>query len=148
MRIEARGLQQIISGLGKMPAMLKEDLEIAVKISVRDIRERALSEHEWRSRTGATEREGVQSSLAGLVGVVELATPNAIGLHNGRPAHVIKPRNKLILRFPVNGQFVFARSVNHPGNKPDPFLFNAAEKEEPMIQSRFEAVVAKILNSL
>ncbi|MDD3894916.1 MAG: hypothetical protein PHU36_07840 [Syntrophomonadaceae bacterium] len=148
MKIEARGLHEIISRLGDLPDALQDELQVAVKISVRDIRERALSEHEWKSRTGMTEREGIRSSVDGLLGVVELATPNAIGLHNGRAAHVIKPRNKLVLRFPVNGKFVFAKCVNHPGNKPDPFLFNAAEKEEPAIQSRFESAVGKIIQSL
>lgn len=148
MRIEAHGLNEIISRLGALPAVLQDDLEIAVKISVRDIRERALSEHEWISRSGKTERDGVASSINGLVGVVELSTPNAIGLHQGRPAHIIQPRNKMVLRFPVNGNFVFARKVNHPGNKPDPFLFNAADKEEPAIKSRFETAVTKVLNSL
>ena len=77
MRIEARGLYEVIRRLGSLSAILQDDLEIAVKISVRDIRERALSEHEWVSRTGTTEREGVLSSNNGLIGVVELATPNA-----------------------------------------------------------------------
>ena len=53
-----------------MPESLHDELEVAVKISVRDIRERALDEHEWKSRTGMTEREGIQSSLDGLMGVV------------------------------------------------------------------------------
>lgn len=145
MRIEAQGLQSLINKMGQMPSELRDDLEVAVKISVRDIRERAASEHDWVSRTGMTEREGIRSSLDGLVGVVELATPNAIGLHQGRPAHTIKPRNKMILRFPVGGRFVFARKVNHPGNKPYPYLFNAAEKEEPAITSRFEAAIEKVL---
>lgn len=98
MRIEARGLQTIISKFGQMPAMLRDEQEIAVKISVRDIRERAASEHDWVSRTGTTEREGARLSIDGLTGIVELATPNAIGLHQGRSAHVIRPRNKMILR--------------------------------------------------
>lgn len=145
MRIEARGLQTIISKFGQMPAMLRDELEIAVKISVRDIRERAASEHDWVSRTGTAEREGARLSIDGLTGIVELATPNAIGLHQGRSAHVIRPRNKMILRFPVAGQFVFAKKVNHPGNKPYPYLFNAAEKETPAINSRFGAAVEKVL---
>lgn len=148
MKIEARGLQDVINKFGQMPGMLRDDMEVAVKISIRDIRERSLSEHDWISRTGMTEREGVKSSLDGLIGVVELATPNAIGLHQGRPAHIIKPRNKMVLRFPVNGEFVFAKKINHPGNKADPFLFRAAEKEEPVILSRFESTVEKVLKQL
>ena len=56
MRIEARGLQDLIVKLGILPESLHDELEVAVKISVRDIRERALDEHEWKSRTGMTER--------------------------------------------------------------------------------------------
>lgn len=148
MRIEARGLHNLIKKFGQMPGELQEEMRITVKIAVDGIRKSASEEHEWISRTGKTEREGVSTSVKGLVGVVELTTLNAIGLHQGRPAHVIEPRNKTILRFPVKGKFVFARKVNHPGNKAYPYLFNAAEKERPAIESRFEAAIEKALRQL
>lgn len=143
MIIQVRGLDDLVLKLGRMPAMLEEDLEIGIKIATRDVRERALDEHEWVSRTGDTEKYGVKSDVDGLVGVVELATPNAIGLHEGRAAHIIKPRNKIALRFVFNGALTFASRVRHPGNKADPFLYNAADKELPAINSRFDAIIAK-----
>lgn len=50
--------------------------------------------------------------------------PYAFWLHEGTPPHVIRPRSKSTLRFYSGraGGFVFARSVNHPGTKPLPYL--------------------------
>lgn len=145
MIIQMRGLEDVILKFGRLPAIIEEEIEIAVSIAARDIRERAQDEHNWISRTGDTEKYGVDSNVTGLIGVVELATPNAIGLHEGRPAHIIKPRNKMALRFPLGGMLVFASRVRHPGNKPDPYLFDAADKETPAIMARFDAVIARAL---
>lgn len=50
-------------------------------------------------------------------------------VHDGTRPHVIRPKNGQFLKFPGrNGQPVFARSVNHPGTRPRPFLRNAAEQ--------------------
>ena len=145
MIIQMRGLEDVILKFGRLPAIIEEEIEIAVGIAARDIRERANDEHNWVSRTGDTERNGIDVELDGMVGVVRLATPNAIGLHEGRPAHIIKPRNKMALRFPLGGVLVFASRVKHPGNKPDPYLFDAADKETPAIMARFDVVVARAL---
>ena len=63
--------------------------------------------------------------------------PHAAFVHWGARPHVIKPRNKKILRFPVGGAFVFARSVNHPGYKGDPYFVTIATPER--VQSLFSA---------
>lgn len=46
-------------------------------------------------------------------------------VNDGTRPHRIRPRTKRALRFVVNGQVVFARVVNHPGTKPNPFLDRA-----------------------
>lgn len=42
--------------------------------------------------------------------------------HQGTPAHIIRPRNRQVLRFPSAGGVVFARQVRHPGTRPNRFL--------------------------
>lgn len=42
--------------------------------------------------------------------------------HEGTPPHVIQPRTRRFLRFPVNGQIVFARIVHHPGTQPNHYF--------------------------
>lgn len=44
-------------------------------------------------------------------------------VHNGTPPHVIYPNRAKALRFPGSGGvIVFAKKVNHPGNRGVPFL--------------------------
>ena len=51
--------------------------------------------------------------------------------HRGTQPHVIRPRNVTVLRFPTSpggATFVFAKEVNHPGTKPNPYLVDAARE--------------------
>lgn len=56
-----------------------------------------------------------------------ISTHPATGwVHDGTPPHQIRPRRTGgMLRFEVGGRIVFARVVNHPGYRGDPFLTNA-----------------------
>jgi hypothetical protein len=44
---------------------------------------------------------------------------------HGTKAHVIKPRNRKVLKFEINGRTVFAKQVNHPGTEANNFLLKA-----------------------
>jgi hypothetical protein len=51
---------------------------------------------------------------------------HSVLVHNGSRRHPIRPRRRNgWLRFEVEGRIVFAREVNHPGYKGDPYLTNA-----------------------
>lgn len=53
----------------------------------------------------------------------------SVWVHNGTPRHPIRPRKRGgVLRFVVDGQVVFARAVNHPGYRGDPYLVNALKE--------------------
>lgn len=47
--------------------------------------------------------------------------------HDGARPHVIRPRRAQFLRFKVGGKVVYARKVNHPGNRANPFLRRGAQ---------------------
>lgn len=52
--------------------------------------------------------------------------PHTLLVHNGSRRHPIRPRRSGgWLRFTVGGRVVFAREVNHPGYRGDPFLTDA-----------------------
>lgn len=76
---------------------------------------------------GSTIRAQIRSGPGGdFQGVIRVSHPAAIYVVNGTRAHQIRPRRPGgVLRFTVNGQVVFARLVNHPGNKPNDFLRQA-----------------------
>lgn len=76
---------------------------------------------------GSTIRAQIRRGPGGdFQGVIRVSHPAAIYVVNGARPHQIRPRRPGgVLRFTVNGQVVFARLVNHPGNKPNDFLRQA-----------------------
>ena len=70
-------------------------------------------------------------------GVSSLARHSA-PVHEGARPHLIRAKNARALRFywPKVGGIVFFKKVNHPGNRPNPFLRNAVHRvmsEDPRI---------------
>lgn len=62
----------------------------------------------------------------GLEGQIICDHPATLYVLNGTRPHVIRPRKKGgVLRFVVDGQVVYAKLVNHPGTKANPFLQRA-----------------------
>lgn len=53
----------------------------------------------------------------------------ALAVHNGSRPHVISARPGGVLRFPVMGGMAFARTVNHPGYRGNPYLTDALTEE-------------------
>lgn len=75
---------------------------------------------------GQTVRPVFLGSKANPVGIVMVDHPAASYVMNGTSPHPIRPRRPGgVLRFTVGGRVVFARSVSHPGTKPNPFLWKA-----------------------
>jgi hypothetical protein len=52
---------------------------------------------------------------------------------------VIKPRNKKALKFKVNGHDVFASQVEHPGQKPQPFMDDAWDRIDDWAHDKLAA---------
>ena len=61
---------------------------------------------------------GPDAKVAPYAGYVEFGTA----------PHTIRPKAGKTLRFTVDGKVVYARVVNHPGTKPQPFVQPAFEK--------------------
>lgn len=70
--------------------------------------------------------------------------PHALFVHWGTKPHKIRPRRKKALRWPSGGAgFVFARGVNHPGYRGDPWLTRAAARAPQMFQARLRVQLNK-----
>lgn len=65
---------------------------------------------------------------------------------NGTRPHLITPKSRKVLRFSAGGSIVFARSVNHPGTKPNKFDRRALEAIKPIIKARQEQLKKKIFD--
>ena len=67
----------------------------------------------------------------------------AFFVHEGTRPHKIEPKKKKALRWTAGGAFKFAKKVNHPGYKGDPFLRNAAEKTFRRLDDIFKQEMEK-----
>lgn len=95
----------------------------------------------YKSRTGQLERAVNTRMLNDLSS--EVFIDNGIAayagfVHNGSAPHRILPNGKKALRWVKNGAFQFARSVNHPGYKGDPFLYTAADDKKREVLNTFD----------
>ena len=75
----------------------------------------------------------------GVVGV-----PYAGYVIDGTRPHEIKPKTASVLVFEINGQKVFARSVKHPGTKPNPYQQEAAKKVLKRALPRLAGITAEV----
>lgn len=75
--------------------------------------------------------------------------PYAIYVHEGTRPHEIRPREKKALRWATSkGQgkgFIFAKKVNHPGYKGDPFMYRAFEERHPHVLEIFREAFTEAL---
>lgn len=68
-----------------------------------------------------------------IVGGVTAHADYGIFVHEGTKPHMIYPRKAKALRFTMNGKTVYAKSVRHPGTRPQPFLLTALNMEAPRL---------------
>ena len=64
----------------------------------------------------------------------------------GTGPHLIEPRNRKALRFPVGERHVFARRVRHPGSKPYPFFYRNFEERKTAVLKEFTEALLEALN--
>jgi hypothetical protein len=102
----------------------------------------------YKDQTGKT-RASVKGSInaGGLSGKV-VGRGAAIFLENGTRAHTITAKNGGMLRFFVNGQAIFRRSVRHPGTGPRPTMGNARYHAEMAIGFASELYVNEAISGV
>jgi HK97 gp10 family phage protein len=85
-------------------------------------------------KTGALKRSlGVRVEGDRVI-VGPLDNPYAAYVEFGTAPHEIRPKNPDgVLRFQINGRWVFAKVVHHPGTKPEPFVRPAFEAYVKML---------------
>lgn len=139
-------------------ADLVQGLEAADDLIGRNVREaldngadmvaaRAKSHHDFTDRSKvlkeSIQSDGVSGSWASgdLTAAVSAGAPHAAPIEFGSRPHVIRPRHKKRLRWPVEGGFQFATEVHHPGNFEYGYLRDALEDKLPEIVEEVEAAV-------
>jgi hypothetical protein len=101
---------------------------------VPDATERLLtrSKQEAPKRTRKLE-QSIYADIRGDKATIRARAPYAGFVINGTPPHIIRAKGNA-LRFQIGGATVFARSVNHPGTKPNDFFSRALQAEQRRIE--------------
>lgn len=71
----------------------------------------------------------------------------AADVNYGTKPHTIKPINASALRFKIGGNYVFAKSVKHPGTKGYRFFEAGVKKAEDILPERLSINFEKVLNA-
>jgi hypothetical protein len=106
--------------------------------------------HDWieagkgfTPHTGQLQQSVSWISLIGGGAEVFAQAAYAKWVEEGTDAHVIRPKDRKALRFPVSGGgFGFAKVINHPGSKPHPFFFADLDDRKDRMQARALSVLA------
>lgn len=79
---------------------------------------------------GGSGHFNVDRGIGGAVGTVGYRADHAMAVHEGARPHVITPRDpRGTLVFRANGRLIFTKRVNHPGNRPNPWLYEALVRQ-------------------
>jgi hypothetical protein len=162
------GLDDLERGLRVVMDTLSDGTRRAVVRAVEAGEQVAKHEHKYKNRTGelqeSTEGRVTASAPGGATGELRADADHASYVEGDTRAHIIRPRSgrgamgplvagqkrgraatgKRFLRFKgPGGEWVFARSVNHPGTKGQPFMGPAYEKMERVLVAEIEVAMDK-----
>ena len=71
---------------------------------------------------------------------------NAFVVAGTRP-HIIRSKKGKYLAFKVGGKMVYARQVNHPGTKPNPYMTESADAVMQRVTPQLTGLTVKVLKT-
>lgn len=127
------------------PKIIFKNTRQAMKEAVKDIRNLARVRHRFRTRTGNLVKSITSEVNLGGTTIVEgrdyLDEDKAYYgkyVHDGTKPHIIRPRNKKVLRWATGrGKWAFAKWANHPGTRADQFLYEAGRLRQYRVNEIF-----------
>ena len=147
--LDAKGLEKAADAFRKIPEKFERTMRLAMKSSIRDIREHARGNHRFVSRSGNLENaissEVFDDPISGMIFLDTGQAPYGFWVHKGTKPHAIFPKNKKVLRWAQGGDFIFSKNVLHPGTKPDPFLQGALEAKQDDVAGRFVSAMKRMI---
>lgn len=94
----------------------------------------------WKDRSGDT-RQSIKGTKTSMDTGALIAGGASKLLEEGTRPHVITGKGGGFLRFEMNGQTMFRRSVNHPGTAPRPFMQHARDQAEKVLDYGLEYLI-------
>ena len=135
-----------------LPAQIEKAVNRSLKEATELVKTTAQQEHEYTSRTGKLESEGIATEITKNEGKVMLdkKVPYGIYQHEGTGvygrsgrAYNVRPKAKYALRWVAKNGFAYSRGHQIRGIKPDPFLYNALNKNHRDIIRIFQRHVSE-----
>jgi hypothetical protein len=161
---------RLLAALAKAPMLVSRELRVEMSQGLRDVVRDAQIHHRFKTGKGFAERsiksEVEQSGLEGKVYGDSGIAPYIAPLHDGSKSHKIFPRSGSKGMFFVKGgtgfyvppggtisgksfwenagKFVIGKGyVNHPGTKPDQFIYQAMTRQKPYLLARMNGAVKR-----
>lgn len=130
-----------LAGLASIPRGALD----ATAVEVERVIERDAGSHRKYSRTGFLVRSIFKRRFVGgwQIGHDEQLAPYARFVIKGARPHVIRPKVKRALRWPVPGGFRFAKRVRHPGYKGDDYIRRAAAQAPRIFEQHLRRLLAQ-----
>lgn len=143
---------RLLEAFARAPQAVRDHLRIAVKSSTVDVQRESRRTHHFSTKTGMLERAVTvefPDEMTGRVFLNPAIAGYANAIHDGSRPHPIDPKRRKLLRWATpGGGFAFARHVEHPGTKADPFLYVALDARRDAIQTKIDkATNAAILEA-
>jgi hypothetical protein len=125
----SHNINQVQAQFNAMIQRLDDDMRAALKKTAQHLYDQTEQGADKHTVTGAlrnavylkTERGGYE------IGIDHQSAPHVEFVHFKTRPHLIKPKNKKALRWAQGGKFFFAKAVQHPGYKGDPFFHDAVD---------------------
>jgi hypothetical protein len=137
-------LAEVMAGFERAHGNLGRNIPLALELSADLVAAEAKLTHDYIDRshnlTDSIARDDVTGNYesGNLEIIVAAGEPYGLPLEVGAKPHRIEPRFRRALRWPVEGGFVFAKGVNHPGIRAREFLGKALDAKLPDITRTFE----------
>lgn len=130
--------EEFIDGLHLLEGALYNAGVQAIRGAVKDTEAHAKATTRFQDRTGKT-RGSIEGTANGLEGEVKAAGASK-WIENGTEAHLIERKKAKALRFEVAGSVRFAKRVHHPGTKAQPFMTEARDLGEKVLEYGLESL--------
>jgi hypothetical protein len=101
----------------------------------------------FKPRSGELQAKTRWVPFRGRAIKIQNTAGHAHSIESGAKPHVIRPRRAKMLAFTVKGKLVFARKVNHPGNRAYRFLYRATNAAGRILSKGLESRMQHIASS-
>ncbi|RJQ67337.1 MAG: hypothetical protein C4519_24380 [Desulfobacteraceae bacterium] len=143
--LKINNLAELQAAFKKSPKIIGKELETATKNAGKLILKTEKEEVPVRT---ATLKRSITMDYRPISVAIYPTVKYALPVHEGSKPHTITPVRKKVLAFKIGGKKVFARRVNHPGNKPNKFVDRTVSKTDRGVNNLFDKALDAVIKFL